>query len=222
MIRVKRVNRSRSTSLFNLAGLVTLFFTYVGCASTLHIENQIKPPELIQKTVLPPLPSNVKEELQLRLRLLIDEQGTVVNVQLENPTGNRRWDSLTTESIRQWRYTPATANGRPIKIWIYQTAKVITETPHPIPLWEIVCRTKETADSIINALKKGARFDSLATIYSLDPSRNNGGFIGLLDIYQLPQSAWPFLLELGENTFTPPIKLGVFYVIYWRAELKMR
>jgi PPIC-type PPIASE domain. len=216
MIRLSLLERARETLKLTLTTSIILLL-FAGCAATRHAETRVNPPELIEKTILPPLPSNVSGELQLKLRLFIDEHGNVINVRLENPTGNAEWDSLAIERIYHWRYTPATANGSPIKIWISQTARVMSQTPRYLPLWEIVCGTKEIADSVIYALKSGARFDSLAAKYSLDPSKNNGGFIGLIDIYQLPQSAWPLLLNLEENNFTLPIKIGMYYIIYRRA-----
>ncbi|MGC8595370.1 MAG: TonB family protein [Candidatus Kryptoniota bacterium] len=214
------IRRRKNLGLTITGSIILLLLA--GCAATRGTGTGLKPPELIEKTILPPLPSNVTGELQLKLRLFIDENGNVVNVRLENPTGNREWDSMAVESIHHWRYTPAIANGVPIKIWISQTARVVSQAPHPIPIWEIVCETKEKADSVVDALRRGARFDSLAVKYSLDPSKNSGGFIGFLDIYQLPQSAWPFLMDLKENDFTPPVKVGMYYVIYWRSTANVK
>lgn len=61
---------------------------------------------------------SVLASLTLRLRLLVLPDGSVFDAKVEKSTGEAEIDQIAIGWIRgNWRYLPATVNGRPITAW---------------------------------------------------------------------------------------------------------
>lgn len=181
----------------------------------MKMEPRLTPPTLIAKTSLPTLPSNVdSKNFYLKLNLLIGKDGSVKEVELENSSGDAKWDSLAAQSILQWKYSPAMLGSRPVQLRISQTAHVIYLAPVMMRLWEIVCSTAAEADSVSSALQAGKDFDSVAMQFSLSNSRTRGGYLGEVDIHQFPEEIQIELKRLKPGEFTRPLPLGSYFAIY--------
>ena len=48
------------------------------------------------------------------LRVSVDAQGNVSDVQVETSSGNRNLDRSTMDAARRWRFSPAIRDGRPV------------------------------------------------------------------------------------------------------------
>ena len=49
------------------------------------------------------------------LTMIIDEHGNVASATVDIPSSHYTFDKLTIESVAQWKYLPATIDGRPVK-----------------------------------------------------------------------------------------------------------
>ena len=75
-----------------------------------------------------------------------------------------------------------------------------------------------TPGSIYDALNQGREFSELVKLYSLDPSRENQGIIGEVNIYCYPEHVRHSLTRLDIEDYTKPILYGNKYVIFKRIK----
>ncbi len=61
-------------------------------------------------------PSEVKG-MRVRMRVLVDELGNAVDVELEPPTPNDRFNRKLIETAMEMEFKPALRNGRPVRDW---------------------------------------------------------------------------------------------------------
>jgi TonB family protein len=172
-------------------------------------------PQLIQQEPLPPWPfPSVDEEVTLEIKIRIANDGTVKDVSFLTPSLSREWNALALEKIRQWRFSPAIVDGRPVALWIRQTLRMRFEPAAYLRLAEIVCPDETTADSVSALLERGLPFDSLATVFSIAASRSQGGLLGEVDLRTLPLAIRHKLERLPTNQCSSPLFLGRNFVIY--------
>jgi len=194
-------------AMFLLCGCATLEQTYA--PDTL--------PQLIRQDPLPPWPfQTMDEEVSLDIKIRIGADGSVKDVSFLTPTRNNDWNVLALQKIREWKFSPATVNGRPVALWIRQTLRLRFEEASYLRLAEIVCPDEQTADSAYALLDAGVPFDSLATKLSISDSRSQGGFLGDVDLRTLPLFIRHALQGVRTEHFTSPLRLGRNYVIYKR------
>ena len=174
-------------------------------------------PQLLVQYPLPAIPSSIqKGPSEIHLALLINEDGSVAKVRILEGSINTKWDSLASMTIKQWRFLPPRIKEGPSSIWIHMQSPLHYTKPLYISLAEILCATKEEADSVHKALELGQDFNELALQYSIDPTRENRGELGKVNIYCYPEYVRQPLLDLEKDEFTLPIKYGDNYVIFKR------
>lgn len=196
--------------------LVGALFLVVGGCSTSREATEYTPPALLLQTPLPAFPPLHPLLKNISVALHIDSTGTVTAVKFLKGSLNPSWDSAAAQQIKMWRFTPALYEGKPITTWYrYQFSLVFTE-PRTILLAEILCETKEVADSVYSLLQQSANFSEMAKRFSLADSRYNGGFLGEVNIYSYPKAVWSILEKLQPEEITPPIQRGQYYVIFKR------
>jgi peptidyl-prolyl cis-trans isomerase C len=83
-------------------------------------------------------------------------------------------------------------------------------------LAEILCTSREEADSVYNVIEQGQNFNELAMRYSVDPSREMGGMLGDVNINVFPENIRKSLSKLIINEYTKPMKYGDLYAIFKR------
>jgi hypothetical protein len=78
-------------------------------------EPGVVPPETVRQQ-LPSLPASITGLTKDRgiLELIIDEQGRVISLTLRAPI-HPVYDSMLVGAAREWKYKPATMNGKPVK-----------------------------------------------------------------------------------------------------------
>lgn len=81
------------------------------------------------------------------------------------------------------------------------------------PLQIIVVKTRQSAEAILEKLRSGASFASLARQYSIVPSARSGGYIGQIEISSLPLKFRTALQGLGPGQVSGLIKTDLGYVI---------
>ncbi len=189
-----------------------IFFS--ACSSTQQTTG-ITPPELVFQYPLPAFPKPLTASyLRIDLKILVDKNGSVRDVALQNSSGSLSWDSAAANAIRQWKYSPARYEEKPVSIWLQQTAIVKFSDPQYILLAEIVFNNAATADSAFALLERGADFSEIVQKYSIAPSRSNNGSLGVVNVQIFPQQIKTILLKLKTGTHTAPLKQGEQFTIY--------
>jgi hypothetical protein len=190
----------------------------VGCTAIQKISDP-SVPQLLLKHPLPPIPTAFSRvSFDLDVVLFVREDGSVGKARLLKGSGNASWDSLAVESIKQWRFLCArSTENQPISSWTRIRTVVRYDELKLMNLEEILCTTKEEADSVYNALELGQNFGDLAMKYSVDPSREMRGVLGEININMYPESIYKSLENLKFNSYTEPIKYGDLYVIFKRV-----
>ena len=199
--------------LLLLVGSMVVLLT--GCASFNSFDSMIVPPTLIEKTPLPqPPPSLAARDFYLRMEILVGRDGAVRNVMLTRSSNDSEWDAAALERIKQWKFSPATLDNKPIQMRIIQTAKVVSTVPIMMNLSEIVCPSFSRADSAYALLQKGAPFDSTATVYGATDLSVPTGRVGEVDIHCYSDDIQAELRNLKSGDFTHPLPLGPYFAIF--------
>ncbi len=188
-----------------------------GCASFSGFDSRIVPPTLLEKASLPQPPAALAaRDFYLRMELLIGKDGSVKHVTLTQSIGDPEWDAAAVERIMEWKYSPALMDDKPIQMRILQTARVVSSTPMMMDLSELVCTSYSRADSAYAFLKKGASFDSIASIYGCKEVSLPSGHIGEVDINRYPDDVQAELHSLKKGSFTHPLPLGPYFAIFMK------
>ncbi len=194
-----------------------------GCASTQQAEMPEKLPRLIEHEPFPPMSSEfLSNHSAFDLRILVADDGSVMRAELLNPSGDTAWDALARARMKQWKFSPAIQNGKPIAMWINFRARIKSEIPIYFRLAEIVCENISTADSVYALLQTGENFESLASRFSISDFKKNHGDLGHVDISRYGEEVKHVLAELKENDFTKPVALGEHFVIFERLAEDVR
>ena len=198
--------------------LFSLFF--LTCNPENNIFKVDKIPSVIYQEPLPPFPKEMKKQVnKLDTRLLISEEGKVLDVQILSSSANKEWDSLAIEKIKKWIFTPAILNNKPIKVWITQPIRISIKEPLILPLSEIVFDNASIAFQIYDSLLNGGDFNVFVQKYSISESKKDNGYIVLINIRNLDPEIQNSLEKLEENEFTKPIIYKGKYTIFKRNKL---
>jgi protein TonB len=79
------------------------------------------------KPSYPRLSKRMGEQGEVRLRVLVAVDGRVASVQLSRSSGFERLDEAALESVKQWRFKPATQGGEPVETWVEVPVKFVLE-----------------------------------------------------------------------------------------------
>ena len=200
--------------------LILFLIFFLTCNPENNIFKVDKIPSVIYQEPLPPFPKEMRKQVnKLDTRLLISEEGKVLDAQILSSSSNKEWDSLAIEKIKKWIFTPAILNNKPIKIWITQPIRISIKEPLFLPLFEIVFDNATIAFQIYDSLINGADFDIFVNKYSISESKKDNGYIGLINIRNLDPEIQKYLEKLEENEFTKPIIYKGKYTIFKRSKL---
>jgi hypothetical protein len=190
----------------------------MGCSSMQQMYEGTAPKLLIQSP-LPPFPESLTRPVfELETVLFIMEDGTVGKTRMLKGSGDATWDSLALSSMRQWRFTPARMDNKPVGSWFHMQSTLRYANPQLMNLAEILCTTEDEADSVYNAIEQGQNFNELAMRYSVDPSREMSGMLGEVDINLYPENIRKPLNKLSINGYTKPLQYGDLYAIFKRLK----
>jgi TonB family protein len=176
-------------------------------------------PKLLIQSPLPPFSETLKQPVfELETVMFIQEDGSVGKTRMLKGSGDAAWDSLALASMKQWRFTPARMDNKPVGSWFHMQSTLRYANPLHMNLAEILCTTAEEADSVYDAIDKGQNFNELAMKYSVDPSREMNGMLGDVDINMYPENIRKSLSKLIINDYTKPIQYGDLYAIFKRLK----
>ncbi len=200
--------------------LVLLFpFIFFSACSSTQETTGITLPELIYQHPLPAFPKPLSSShLRIALKIFVSEDGAVHDVELMNSSGYLSWDSAAANAIRLWKYSPAKYDGKPVSIWLRQTAIVQFSDPFYVLLGEIIFTDEETADSAFALLETGVNFSEIVQKYSIASSRSSNGSIGTVNVQIFPEQIKKALLRLERGDYTAPLKYGEQYAIFKRLK----
>jgi parvulin-like peptidyl-prolyl isomerase len=86
-----------------------------------------------------------------------------------------------------------------------------------VVLAEIVCPTRELADSLSALLVQGADFGALARRHSTAATRARDGYLGRVDLTSYPLTVQMTVTAIGEGEVTKPLRIGDGFVILKRV-----
>jgi hypothetical protein len=207
---------SRTTGV-TMKALVMLLLCVLGCATTQTPESPATFPVLMYQVPLPGVYRTfLGDELKIDLKLRIGKDSTVQDVIFLSANIYPKWKASAIESIRKWRFLPATQNGRPVPVWIRQSIIIRPEKSLKMYLSMILCADRSAADSIYTLLKQGEDFGSLARTVSSAPSREQNGNLGEIDIRTFPFHIQKELENLDAGEITTPLSYGQSFAIFKR------
>jgi protein TonB len=70
----------------------------------------------------PPYPAMARrmgEEGEVRLDVHVGTDGSVIEVRLKKSSGSQLLDQTAIDTVKKWRFKPATVDGRPVAEWYY-------------------------------------------------------------------------------------------------------
>lgn len=191
----------------------------IGCSSTPLDETSITQPVLLETYPLPTIPAKVDPlYFTLKMKMQIDEEGSVRQVKLINSIGDETWDSLATRAVMKWKFSPALAGNKPCKVWVNQKVAIRLDEPVYLSLAEILCDSFEDAQKVLADLDRGKDFGELASQISTAPSRIKKGVLGKVDIHCYSDEICRTLMRIKTNQYTQPMEYGQKYVIFKRIE----
>jgi len=82
--------------------------------------DNVNPPELLEFQ-RPVYPKNLRErdiEGKVILKILIDKEGKVQEIQIFESSGYKTFDQIAIESVRQWRFKPARKGNQQRESWV--------------------------------------------------------------------------------------------------------
>lgn len=79
------------------------------------------------KPSYPRLSKRMGEQGEVRLRVLVAADGRVASVQLSRSSGFERLDEAAMESVKQWRFKPASQGGEALETWVEIPVKFVLE-----------------------------------------------------------------------------------------------
>jgi hypothetical protein len=189
-----------------------------GCSSLNQISDR-SVPQLLMQSQFPPIPETITQPvIDLDIVMFILEDGTVGKIRMLRGTEDSTWDSLVLSSMRQWRFTPAKMDNKPVGSWFHMKTTVRYANPQYMNLAEILCTTVEKADSVYDAIGQGQNFNELAMRCSVDPSREMSRMLGEVNINLYPESIRKRLSRLMPDEYTKPIQYGDLYAIFKRLK----
>ena len=68
----------------------------------------------------PPLARKLRQEGVVHLRLLVNERGTVDQVEVLSSDASTLLERAAIKTARRWTYRPATKDETPVKVWIVE------------------------------------------------------------------------------------------------------
>ena len=176
-------------------------------------------PKLLIQTPLPPIPITLTQPVfELEIVMFVEEDGTVGKTRMLKGSGDGTWDSLALTTMKQWRFTPARMDNKPVGSWFHMKSTLRYANPVHMSLAEILCTTADEADTVYAALDNGQNFNELAMKFSVDPSREMNGVLGDVDINMYPENIRKQLNRLTVNDFTRPMQYGDLYAIFKRLK----
>ncbi len=200
-----------------LTAVLVILLLFAGCAAPQHAAAPTPETELVSMTPLPPITS-IATAFGVKLVAIFHvlPDGTTKDVTLLRSSGDAEWDRPAIDSMKQWRFIPATADGPREERLIRLAVVVQVQDPVVMHLAEMVVPTRSKADSLYRLLKEGADFESLAEQAVAGGSEGLYKPVASVNLVRFPGHVREALCTLRTNQVSEPIRIGLDYVIFKR------
>jgi TonB family protein len=172
------MRNNRSSSLFSVLIALSVVAAFVGCAGSGNLKSEYDTLPKLREYTPPVFPEEFRQpqtNLEVLLDVRIDAEGNVLGVQMAKSSGETAIDSSALTAVRQWKYYPATKDGKPLPAVVRQKVLFSIRPLTTVTYYEIVVSRKELADSLWKALDAGADFAEIAKKFSEGESAAQGG-----------------------------------------------
>ena len=87
------------------------------------VKAKLVPPDLLHRVQPSPPASGRKPPAEGKafLACVIEPDGSISNVRVLSTSGNRDFDASSLEAVRQWRYSPPSLDGAPVRLFNHVT-----------------------------------------------------------------------------------------------------
>ncbi len=198
--------------------LIPMMLLLVGCASNQRNTPDSSVPYPIKMALFPALEEIPNEDITLTVLFNLDSKGHVVDVAMVGPGLNPAWNAAALDSMRKWQFsTPPSIYGN-ADIWIRRGVKVQFEEPVFMDLVSLTIPDKTIADSVYATLRYRSRLIDLFE----DHSKHDFAYSYIVErdfnIGRYPDHVRNELRKLRINSYTKPIQLDQYYVIFQRLD----
>jgi len=202
-----------------IIGVAAVCLTVAGCAVTNDVPQPDVYPHLKSSSEIFYPGSDLNSHvITIPVLLYITPAGDVSKLEMPVSTGSNALDDTIRNSILHWRYYPAEVEGKAIGIWTSQKVTIEFQSLLSLYLSEIVVSRASLADSILQELRQGKEFGTLAKEHSVAESAKDGGYIGKVVVNDFPTDLWEAVARLAPGKWTNALAIDHQYAIYKREK----
>ncbi len=197
--------------------IIIALLVVFGCSSS-RTNFDESAPYPVKMALFPLIADAPDEDIILSVLFYLDKQGEVLDVALASEGITPEWNAAAIDSMRKWTFSKPPQNLVDEGIWVRRSVRVFFDDPVIMNLASITIPEAAMADSVYAALTYRSKLDELFT----DSSKHN--FPYTLEVqYDQNLGVYPDhirneLKKLRLNTYTKPLKLDNYYVIYQRID----
>lgn len=197
--------------------LIIALLVVIGCSSSRTNFDQ-STPYPVKMALFPVLAEAPDEDVTLSVLFYLDKDGDVLDVALASEGISPDWNAAAIDSMKKWTFTKPPQNLVDEGIWVRRSVKVFFEDPIIMNLASIAIPDATTADSVYATLNYRSKLEELFT----DSSKHNFPYTMEVEYDQnlgvYPDHVRNELKKLRIYTYTKPLKLDNYYVIYQRLD----
>lgn len=159
-----------------------------------------------------------KKDLTLTVLFYLDKDGGVMDAALASDGLSQEWNAAAIDSMKKWKFSKPPQNLTTNGVWVRRSVRVYFEEPVIMNLVSIAIPDSALADSVYASLNYRSKLNELFR----DPSRHSFPFTITIEYDQnlgvYPDHVRNELKKLRLYTYTKPLKLDNYYVIYQRLD----
>lgn len=198
-------------NLFSLILIIGIFSIFIANCATQRGQHRV-----VERTELPIFEADMEvEELILTVVFHINEEGEVKDVRLETSSGDREWDKMAVDSLKQWRFAEPPTNSD--EMVVRRDVRMEILSSEVMNLGKLIAHDEAEANVLYNRLRAGIRFEQLIEQASEGSSLGKAGYIlEGVDTIEYPARISKILLELDVGSYSRPVLVDGDYVIFKR------
>ncbi|TVQ74782.1 MAG: energy transducer TonB [Balneolaceae bacterium] len=197
--------------------LVLLPVCLLACRSSREAGSDV-PVQLVQNTLLPDFDEDaplIRRRLEVLIRVTPD--GSVDDARILNPIKNPKWNVAAIDSIKKWRFTSFSPLDYPDGILFKSSIRIeLLDESEIVTTGELWFASKTMADSVHNQLRIGRDFLDFVTCFQFSDSKDVFFHQRTMELQNYPDQAKKVVDRLRPDDFSKPVKVGSYYVIYWK------
>lgn len=188
----------------------------VGCSSSRNFDQSAPYP--VKMALFPVVEDAPKDDLTLTVLFYLDKEGGVMDAALASEGLTPEWNAAAIDSMKKWVFSKPPQNLAENGVWVRRSVKVFFDEPVVMNLVSIAIPDVAVADSVYATLNYRSKLDELFR----DSSRHVFPYTMTVEYDQnlgvYPDHIRNELKKLRLYTYTKPLKLDNYYVIYQRLD----